>query len=171
MRGICGPPHKRPVLLSFDVFFRTNCWTNGRVACNLRCHGACDIIVMWLMNDKEMYVTPVCKQWKFISVTLLQYYGTWKMPMIPDIFCFVVVRKQSALPISFRVTSLALGQSYDWSNSEGYRQINHIHPTRTVIQQQKNKAEHNKVHILWDIMCIKCIILWDILYMNVVTKK
>ena len=30
-----------------------------------------DIIVVWLMNHKEMYVTPVCKQWKFISFTLI----------------------------------------------------------------------------------------------------
>ena len=66
------------------------------------------------------------------------------------------------LPIPFRVTSLALGQSCDWSsNPEGYALFSCAYITITcrftrcksnIFQPNHNKVNH--VHIPWDILYI-----------------
>ena len=103
-------PAQRPVTWNFDVFFdlRLNKrlskqlwgWWFETPSCSLRCH----------CNESH---------WEYMERV---------MHMIWFLFCFMVVSLWLIFPISFRVTSLTLGQSYncEWSNPEEYGFIHNV---------------------------------------------
>ena len=70
-----------------------------------------------------------------------------KMHMVDVVLCYVVVRHQPILPISFRVTSLALGQSYDCP-SANETTLNDMGKSITSSRKgcyDYNKTKHNKI--------------------------
>ena len=71
---------------------------------------------------------------------------------------FIMVWYRSVLPISFRVTSLALGQSYDYPSANEVT-LKDMGKSSTCINGRwscnHNKTKHSHaVHILWDILCL-----------------
>ena len=67
-------------------------------------------IMAWRWSgDKPLFEPMVVSLLRHICVTRPR----WVMYMIWTLLCFVVVKYHPILPISFRVTSQALGQSYD----------------------------------------------------------
>ena len=95
------------------------------------------------------YATTINTQ-SHLTFPFLQYIP-WIMSMVYTSLCFIVVVYQNNLPISFRITSLALGQSCDCPSVSGVtlkdmgKHIKWIHK-----KPKQNVQEH--VHILWDIL-------------------
>ena len=84
-------------------------------------------------------------------------YTPRNMQMVLALLCFVVVWYRF-LPISFRVTSLALGQSYDCPSASEVnlkdmgKLVTWIHK-ELITERQQNSAQQNQVPISWDILC------------------
>ena len=79
--------------------------------------------------------------------------------------CSAVFRRWSVLPTSFRVTSLALGQSNDCPNASEatLKDMGNIESWvnyELITQLRQNKTKQNHVHILWNILKTKHSSLW-----------
>ena len=103
-----------------------NCWSlrcSWSIACR-RCSNY--IFILDLTPGFNILCKDNCKQrqgaFKFWDLVWLILEILWYiqhfpriMHMVRTLLCFVVVRYWLIFPTSFRITPLALGQSYDWA--------------------------------------------------------
>ena len=84
------------------------------------------------------------------------------MHTVHALSCFVVVWYWPISPISFRVTSLALGQSYDCpSASEVTLKVNISNESKTTdITTTKQSTTKKPVHVLWGILYVCMYSYW-----------
>ena len=119
---------QRPVTRSFDVFFdmRLNkglikqswdwCFEALSLSCPLLRH--CNV----LLDTQDKLMNPTAST-----------------------DCYVMVWLLLILPISFRITSLALGYAFDYHGAS--------ETTVKNMGEQQNKAQQNHVYVLYDVPC------------------